>query len=149
MDKKTLNSGSRWRICKPTNPNEEYRKALQKEAEQYKADTSTERLTEEETQMLFRLWRRRKDGDLSTYAESLEELNTFRLTEFFEYLPYAMVTLGQHQEDTNIAKFIPQMAKVVGLLFFIAEVRDNYRSIADFLREYDDAERAYIIAPAY
>lgn len=131
------------------NPNEEYRKALQAKAERYKADTSTERLTEEETIMLYKLWRRRRDGDLSTYVESVEELNTFRLTEFFEGVPYAMALLGQYQEDTNIAKFIPAMAKVVGFLFFIAEVRDNYRSIADFLREYDEAERAYILAPSY
>ena len=129
--------------------NEEYRKALQDEAERYKADTSTERLTEDETRMLYSLWRRRRDGDLSVYVESVEELNTFRLTEFFEYLPYAMVALGQCQEDPNIAKFIPEMAKVVGFLFFIAEVRDNYRCVADFLREYEQAERAYILASSH
>lgn len=131
------------------NPNEEYRKAIQKEAERYKADTSTERLTEEETRMLYSLWRRRRDGDLSTYVESVEELNSFRLTEFFDYLPYAMATLGQHQEDTNVAKFIPAMAKVVAFLFYIAEVRDSYRCVADFLREYEQAERAYILASTY
>lgn len=145
MSKKiTTNDGCINVIGQPTDPNEEWRQYLQEHSEKYKADTSPERFTEEETSMLYSLFRRRKDGDLSVYAEQLDAINEVRLTEFFKYLPYAMATLGQHKDDKNIQAFIDATTVVTDFLFYLAELRAGYQNVAEFLKEYSDAEMAYL-----
>jgi hypothetical protein len=123
-----------------------YETRLQEMSEQYINDTSPERLTAEEVRTIQKIFNRRNDGDLSVYAESLETLNEFRLSEFFKYLPYAMATIGQHIDDKNIKEFICEMSDVCDFLFYIAEVRDSYRAVAYFLREIDKASIAYAVA---
>lgn len=140
----TLKSGRKIIISQPTDPNEEWRKHVQERSEKYKADSSPERLTEEETRMLYNLFRRRKDGDLSVYAEQIEALNDTRLTEFFTSLPYAMVALGQYAGDKDIQAIVKAFSDITDFLLYIAELRDGYRSVADFLKEYSEAEMAYL-----
>lgn len=123
-----------------------YLTKMQKMSKQYIADTSPERLTVEEVRTIQNIFSRRKDGDLTIHAEAIEVLNEFRLSEFFKYLPFAMASLGQHQGDKNINEFLLAMSNVCDFLFYIAEVRDSYRSVAYFLREFDNAKQAYAVA---
>lgn len=124
--------------------NEHWRKHLQEQREKYKADSSPERLTEEETRMLHNIFRRRKDGNLSIYAEHIEAINDIRLAEFFKSLPYAMVALGQHARDKDIQDIVKAFSDIADFLFYLTELREGYRSVADFLNEYNEAEKAYL-----